>query len=64
MGIEFPTLAQDPGPLLGWPQPEGLPYTFVTDAEGRVLIRLPGVQTRESLDEALATFRLSRKEGS
>ena len=62
MGIEFPTLAEDPGHRLGWQQPEGLPYTLVIDAEGQIVVRLPGVQTRQSLEAALATFRQSRKE--
>ena len=62
MGIEFPTLAEDPGPQLGWPQPEGLPYTYVARAGGEIVVRLAGVQTRESLEAALEAFRQSREE--
>ena len=57
MGIEFPTLAADPGPQMGWSLPQGLPYTMVTDGRGERLIRLPGKQTIESLEAALDRFR-------
>ncbi|GIX30288.1 MAG: thioredoxin [Porticoccaceae bacterium] len=57
LGIEFPTLAEDPGPRLGWPVPRGLPHTRFTDPSGRRLLELAGAQTEASLEAALARFR-------
>lgn len=57
LGIEFETLGEDPGPGLGWPVPEGLPYTMVTDSANSRLLQLPGEQNLETLRKALADFR-------
>jgi len=56
LGVEFPTLTVDPGPGLGWPIPEGLPHTVVTDSDGSRMLALVGVQTHESLAKAVDQF--------
>ncbi len=53
LGIEFPTLLQDPGAALGVPRPVVLPTTLIVDSSGKVLETLLGPQTLESLESAL-----------
>ena len=53
LGIEFPTLLQDPAAALGVPRPVVLPTTLIVDSSGKVLETLLGPQTLESLESAL-----------
>ncbi len=49
MGIEYEMLAEDPGPVLGWQMPVGLPATFVVDPEGNLKETRFGPQTEEDI---------------
>lgn len=53
LGIEFPQLDFDPGPLLSVPRPNGLPITVVVAPDGRVVDTLLGPQTEASLLAAI-----------
>jgi thiol-disulfide isomerase/thioredoxin len=53
LDIEFPTLAVNPGPQLGLPDIPGLPTTYILNPQGKLVNRLYGEQTRESLLAAL-----------
>ncbi|MBQ0797943.1 MAG: TlpA family protein disulfide reductase [Porticoccaceae bacterium] len=53
LGIEFPTLAQDPRAELGVQASEALPETIVLDREGKMFKVLLGPQTMESLETVL-----------
>lgn len=53
MGIQFPTLLNDPGPRFAQERPRILPITLVIDPEGALVSRLQGPQTVESLRAAL-----------
>lgn len=52
LGIEFPTLAEDPATQLGTERPAVLPTTLVLAPGGKVHRVLVGPQTIESLREA------------
>ncbi|PSF05343.1 TlpA family protein disulfide reductase [Marinobacter fuscus] len=49
MGIEFTTLASDPGPQFGWQLPVALPATLVIDPEGRLVEARFGPQSEEDI---------------
>lgn len=49
MGIEYEMLAEDPGPVLGWQMPVGLPATFVVDPRGNLKETRFGPQTKEDI---------------
>lgn len=53
LGIEFPLLATDPGPELGYARPTVLPTTLLINPAGEVWARLFGPQTLESLEKAM-----------
>lgn len=57
LGVEFPTLAQDPAAELGISRPAVLPTTLVVAPHGAVAATLLGPQTERSLGDALATAR-------
>jgi len=52
LGIEFPTLAEDPAGRFNLERPQVLPTTLVIDPEGRLQRVLVGPQTQESIDAA------------
>lgn len=49
MGIEYPMLAQDPGPEFKWKLPVALPATFVVNPDGDLLEARFGPQTEEDI---------------
>lgn len=49
LGVNFPTLAEDPAELLDQPRPSVLPTTFILDPGGRLVASLVGPQTEETL---------------
>lgn len=49
MGIEFPTLINDPAERFGWEKPTGLPATYIISPEGEWVDSRFGIQTREAL---------------
>jgi len=49
MGIEYEMLGEDPGPVLGWQMPVGLPATFVVDPQGNLKETRFGPQTEEDI---------------
>jgi thiol-disulfide isomerase/thioredoxin len=53
MGVQFPTLAQDPGPALGLSPPNVLPVTLILGSDGTLLDKLVGEQTLESLEQRI-----------
>ena len=53
MGVEFPTLDTDPGPVFGLRPPSMLPVTLVIGRSGELLNQLKGEQTLESLEASL-----------
>jgi thiol-disulfide isomerase/thioredoxin len=53
MGIDFPTLAEDPASLIGIGNIPGLPATYILDRNGKVVKSLYGIQTEKSLIEAM-----------
>jgi thiol-disulfide isomerase/thioredoxin len=53
LGIEFPLLATDPAPALGYARPTVLPTTLVFNPRGELWARLLGPQTRDSLEAAM-----------
>ena len=57
LGIEFPLLASDPGPELGYPLPTVLPTTLILDPQGNVVTRLIGPQTEAALQLELQLAR-------
>ncbi|MEH6542631.1 MAG: TlpA disulfide reductase family protein [Porticoccaceae bacterium] len=59
LGIEFPTLSQDPRIELGVQASGALPETIVLDREGKVFKVLLGPQTEESLKAVLVELRLN-----
>ncbi len=56
LGIEFPTLLEDPSPALGIALPSVLPTTIILNPNGMLVATLIGPQTLESL--ALATGQI------
>ncbi len=54
LGLDFPTLLEDPRPGLGIPPPQGLPETLVLDSQGVLLRVLRGPQTRADLETIVA----------
>ena len=52
LGVEFPTLAQDPAAELGVSRPQVLPTTLVLDPSGQLTQTLIGPQTLSSLAAA------------
>lgn len=53
MGIEFPTLSQDPAAAIGIKSIPGLPATYVINPKGKLSEALFGMQTRKSLEQAI-----------
>jgi len=51
--IQFPVLTSDPAKQLGIDNVPGLPATFIIGPDGKVVKQLYGIQTRQSLEEAL-----------
>ncbi|MEE4279601.1 MAG: TlpA disulfide reductase family protein [Halieaceae bacterium] len=49
LGVEFPTLSEDPGPRFGLERPQVLPTTLVLRPDGSLLRVLVGPQTADSL---------------
>lgn len=49
MDIRFSTLVDDPSQRFDWPQPVGLPATFVISPDGELVEARFGIQTREEL---------------
>lgn len=49
LGVAFPTLTEDPHPLLGIARPAVLPTTLVIDPAGKLAATLLGPQTERSL---------------
>tara|TARA_R100000687_G_scaffold73453_1_gene64062 strand:+ start:141 stop:596 length:456 start_codon:yes stop_codon:yes gene_type:complete len=60
MNIDYQMLAEDPGPVLGWKLPVGLPASFVVDPDGKLIETRFGPQTEASLQ---ALFSESPNEG-
>jgi Thiol-disulfide isomerase and thioredoxins len=54
MGVQFPTLAKDPGPALGLSPPNVLPVTLILGEDGTLLDKLVGEQTLESLEKRIS----------
>ncbi len=54
LGIDFPLLAEDPGPALGSARPTVLPTTLIVDPAGQVVTRLIGPQTEAAIRQELA----------
>lgn len=54
MGIEFPSMLQDPAPALGVARPKVLPTTFLISPKGKLVQVLTGPQTEKTLSEAIA----------
>lgn len=54
LGVDFPTLAEDPAPFLGVATPAVLPTTLVLDQQGKVVRQLEGEQTIDSLERILS----------
>ncbi len=53
IGAKFPTLAEDPAPLLGLGNIPGLPATYVFNPKGKLVKTLLGLQTEASLVKAI-----------
>ncbi len=53
MGIEFPTLTQDPASAIGITSLPGLPATYIINPKGKLSEALFGMQTKKSLEEAI-----------
>jgi thiol-disulfide isomerase/thioredoxin len=53
MGINFPSLSNDPAPELGVARPQVLPTTFLLDPKGELVATLTGPQTIDSLKAAI-----------
>jgi thiol-disulfide isomerase/thioredoxin len=53
LGIEFNLLEHDPASDLGYPRPTVLPTTLVISSSGKLLKRMFGPQTANTLAEAL-----------
>ena len=53
LNIEFPLLATDPAPALGYARPMVLPTTILVSPDGVIHARLLGPQTRDSLLRAM-----------
>lgn len=53
MGVQFPTLINDPKGSFGIGRISGLPTTFVIGPDGRLKATLEGPQTRRSLERAV-----------
>lgn len=57
LGIDFPTLAQDPRSRFGLEPATGLPETLVIDTEGELVAVMQGPQTLDSLQAQLDNVR-------
>lgn len=53
MGITYPVVTQDPGPLLGIDHIPGIPATYLVTPSGKLLAPLLGEQTAASLQAAM-----------
>lgn len=53
LNVQVPVLTIDPSAQLGIDRPQGLPATYVFDPEGKLVARLDGEQTVESLAAAM-----------
>ena len=63
LDIQFPLLANDPGPALGLARPTVLPTTLVVSPTGELAARPLGPQTTASIEKALAEAAAARREG-
>jgi thiol-disulfide isomerase/thioredoxin len=61
LGIDFMVLAQDPAPRFELPRSEGLPVTYIIDAQGKVRDQLMGEQTAEGIQVRLAALQRSER---
>lgn len=52
--IEFPVLTSDPAKEIGIDNVPGLPSTYIVGPDGKLVKRLFGVQTKKTLEDALA----------
>ncbi|MBL4828195.1 MAG: TlpA family protein disulfide reductase, partial [Spongiibacteraceae bacterium] len=53
LGIEFPTLIDNPSQVLGFEQPSVLPTTLIFNPKGELHQTLVGPQTQQSLEQVL-----------
>lgn len=49
LGIEFPVLSVDPAQRFNLPAVQGLPATYIVNAQGRLVRQLRGEQTAQSI---------------
>lgn len=57
LGMEYPSLRQDPSARWKEPRAQGLPLTLVIDPQGQVRLRLAGEQTAHGLGAQLRALR-------
>lgn len=57
MGIQFPNLVEDPSATYGLGELEVLPVTFIIDPKGKVVKKIMGRSTSESINDALKDLR-------
>lgn len=53
MNVKFPVVLQDIAPMIGIDNVPGLPATFVLSPQGKLVKKLYGEQTVESLEKVM-----------
>ncbi len=57
-GILYPVMATSPMPILPFKRPISLPGNYIFNPEGKLVLRLSGKQTKESLTKLLKSLKI------